>query len=50
MTSDRSKIIKDFKNKITILKKHNHYYYNKNKPRYQIASIFKLKKFIFDGR
>ena len=44
MTSDRSKIIKDFKNKITILKKHNHYYYNKDKPKISDSEYDKLKK------
>ena len=44
MTLDRSKIIKDFKNKINILKKHNHYYYNKDKPKISDSEYDKLKK------
>ena len=44
MTISRSKIIKDFKNKISILKKHNHYYYNKDNPKITDSDYDELKK------
>ena len=47
MTLDRSKIIKDFKNKISILKKHNHYYYNKDNPKITDSDYDELKKELF---
>ena len=47
MTLNRSKIIKDFKNKISILKKHNHYYYNKDNPKITDSDYDELKKELF---
>ncbi len=47
MTISRSKIIKDFKNKISILKKHNHYYYNKDNPKITDSDYDELKKKLF---
>jgi len=41
---DRSKIIKDYKEKIDTLKKHNNYYYNKDNPRIPDYKYDELKK------
>ncbi len=47
MTLDRSKIIKDFKNKVAVFKKHNHYYHNKDNPKITDSEYDKLKKELF---
>ena len=47
MTLNRSKIIKDFKNKVAVFKKHNHYYHNKDNPKITDSEYDKLKKELF---
>ena len=44
---NKSNIIKDYKNKINILKKHNHFYFNEDKPRISDSEYDSLKKEIF---
>ena len=41
---EKSKIIKTFKKKISILKQHNHFYYNEDNPKISDADYDKLKK------
>tara|TARA_B100000963_G_scaffold7662_1_gene6057 strand:+ start:19456 stop:21486 length:2031 start_codon:yes stop_codon:yes gene_type:complete len=40
---EKNKIEKEFKKKIEILKKHNHYYYNQDKPKISDSDYDKLK-------
>ncbi len=41
---DKIKIINDYKNKINILKKHNHYYFNEDSPKISDSEYDSLKK------
>ena len=44
---DKNEIIKKYKSKIKILKKHNNFYFNQDNPKISDAEFDELKKSIF---